>query len=95
MPVLSSNLCLAWSLVQTVAPELAPTSPELGLLHGELDVIGDDDQVSAEGELESGTNRVTLNCRDDDWIYVAPTGERVLEASNGGIEICVGKIGHP
>ncbi len=31
MPVLSSNLCLAWSLVQTVAPELAPTAPA-GLL---------------------------------------------------------------
>jgi maleate isomerase len=27
MPVLSSNLCLAWALVQTVAPELAPATP--------------------------------------------------------------------
>ncbi|MFO1425431.1 MAG: hypothetical protein U1F11_00345 [Steroidobacteraceae bacterium] len=27
VPVLSSNLCLAWALLQTVAPELAPTAP--------------------------------------------------------------------
>ncbi len=27
LPVLSSNLCLGWALVRTVAPELAPSSP--------------------------------------------------------------------
>ena len=27
LPVLSSNLCLAWCLLRAVAPELAPTSP--------------------------------------------------------------------
>lgn len=27
LPVLSSNLCLAWALLRTVAPELAPASP--------------------------------------------------------------------
>jgi maleate isomerase len=31
IPVLSSNLCLAWALLHTVAPELTPTSPT-GLL---------------------------------------------------------------
>ncbi|MCU0757807.1 MAG: hypothetical protein MUF07_01225 [Steroidobacteraceae bacterium] len=31
LPVLSSNLCLAWALLRTVAPELAPASPA-GLL---------------------------------------------------------------
>lgn len=31
LPVLSSNLCLAWALTRTAAPELAPPSPE-GLL---------------------------------------------------------------
>ncbi|MEO8445295.1 MAG: hypothetical protein ABI567_09850 [Gammaproteobacteria bacterium] len=29
LPVLSSNLCLAWALTRTVAPELAPPSPGL------------------------------------------------------------------
>ena len=31
LPVLSSNLCLAWALVREVAPELAPATPA-GLL---------------------------------------------------------------
>jgi maleate isomerase len=31
LPVLSSNLCLAWALLREVAPELAPASP-MGLL---------------------------------------------------------------
>ena len=31
LPVLSSNLCLAWALLRAVAPELAPESP-VGLL---------------------------------------------------------------
>jgi maleate cis-trans isomerase len=31
MPVLSSNLCLAWALTRTAAPELATASPD-GLL---------------------------------------------------------------
>ena len=34
LPVLSSNLCLAWALLQTVAPELAPASPMELLGHG-------------------------------------------------------------
>jgi maleate isomerase len=36
VPVLSSNLCLAWALIQTTAPELAPRLPD-GLLDGSLE----------------------------------------------------------
>lgn len=34
LPVVSSNLCLAWALLRVAAPELAPPSP-VGLLGGE------------------------------------------------------------
>lgn len=60
--------------------------PETGLAHGELHVIGDDPQVTGEGELEPGTDRMALDSGDGDQVGTAPPGERLLVFGDGRVE---------
>src|SRR5690606_6130800 len=59
---------------------------EARLAHGELHVVGDDAQVTGEGELEAGADGVALHGGDGHQVAAPPPGERLLVLGDDRVE---------
>lgn len=66
---------------------------QAGLAHGELHVVGDDAQVTGEGQLEARPDGMPLHGGDGHDVTAPPPGEALLELSDGGVEFGVTTAG--
>ena len=75
------------SLRAVALPALFRIHANLSELVKQLNILGDDHHVRAEGELKASPDRVPLNCRHGDGVEFSPAGECALIGGDGVTEV--------